>query len=247
MSQCTRREMLGTLGTLAAAGGWIGLTAAESLASPHEESAGGPRQYTLPPLPYDYDALEPHIDAQTMRLHHDRHHAGYVRGLNAALADLAAVRNDGSPEALARIRALTDALAFNGSGHLLHTVFWKNMKPGGGGEPSGDLARLIRRDFGGFDRFRTHFATAAKKVQGSGWGILAWEPLSRRLLVLGAEKHQNLTMWGCVPLLVIDVWEHAYYLKYQNNRGAYVEAFFNVINWDNVAERLEQAHELTLT
>lgn len=245
MQSVSRREMLGSLGTLAVAGGWIGLTPDEVVAQESGGSGKALREYSLPPLGYDYDALEPHIDAQTMQLHHDKHHAGYARKLNKALKGLDAVRQKGGSGEFARIRTLTDALAFNGSGHVLHTVFWKNMKKHGGGQPTGSLARMLDRDFGSFDRFVKHYSKAAGTVQGSGWGILAWEPLSRRLLVFGAEKHQNLTMWGSVPLLVTDVWEHAYYLKYQNQRGKYVAAFWNVIDWDNVAERLSQAMRLT--
>ncbi|MEK6676490.1 MAG: superoxide dismutase [Planctomycetota bacterium] len=240
-----RREVLGTLGTLAAAGGWIGLTGSETRAAEPAASAT-PKEYTLPPLPYAADALEPHIDAQTMTLHHDKHHKSYVDGLNAALAGLEAARKSGKPEDLDKVRGLTDALAFNGSGHLLHVVFWSNMKKDGGGEPKGALAQSIARDFGDFKAFQAHFSTASTRVQGSGWGILAWEPLSARLIVLSAEKHQNLTMFGCVPLLVLDVWEHAYYLKYQNKRPDYVAAFWNTINWDNVGERLSQAMKLTM-
>ncbi|MCK6455751.1 MAG: superoxide dismutase [Phycisphaerae bacterium] len=245
MKAINRREMMGSLGTLAAAGGWIGLTQNEAVAG--ETSTDGPlREYVLPPLPYDYDALEPHIDHQTMQLHHDKHHAAYVKGLNEAIAGLEAVRKSGSPDDLAKVRGLTDSLAFNGSGHLLHTVFWGNMKKGGGGEPKGALARQIERSFGSYSAFRAHFDAAATKVQGSGWGLLAWEPLSARLIVLAAEKHQNLTMFGCVPLLVLDVWEHAYYLKYQSDRTAYVKAFWNIIHWDNVDQRLSGAMKLTL-
>lgn len=242
MTQPSRRELLGTLGTLAAAGGWIGLTADEALASAAD---GAPREYALPPLPYAYDALDPHIDAQTMKLHHDIHHAGYVKGLNDALAGLAAARKGGTPEDLAKVRGLTDNLAFNGSGHVLHTVFWKNMKKGGGGDPTGDLAKAIDRDFGSFAALQAHFNQAATTVQGSGWGILAWEPLSGRMLVSASTKHQNETVWGSVPLLVLDVWEHAYYLKYQNRRADYVKAFWNVIDWSNVAERLSMARSLS--
>lgn len=246
MSQTTRREMLGTLGTLAVAGGWIGLNADESLA---QAAGGGPaavKEYALPPLGYAPDALEPHIDKETMLLHHDKHHAAYVKGLNEAIAGLATARKGGTPEDLAKVRGLTDSLAFNGSGHLLHVIFWKGMKKGGGGQPKGELAQMIDRDFGNFAAFMAHFNTAAQTVQGSGWGILAWEPLSARLIVLGAEKHQNATMFGCVPLLCVDVWEHAYYLRYQNRRADYVKAFGNVIDWANVAERLNQAMKLTM-
>jgi Fe-Mn family superoxide dismutase len=245
MQELNRRQVLGTLGTLAAAGGWIGLTPDEVQAQPGESAAAKPREYTLPPLPYAADALEPHIDAQTMTLHHGKHHKSYVDGLNAALAGLDAVRKSGSPEDLEKIRGLTDSLSFNGSGHTLHTVFWSNMKKGGGGEPSGSLAQLVQRDFGNFKGFQAHFSSASTKVQGGGWGILAWEPLSSRLIVLAVEKHQNMTVFGCVPLLVLDVWEHAYYLKYQNKRADYVAAFWNVINWENVAERLGTAMKLT--
>jgi Fe-Mn family superoxide dismutase len=237
--------MLGSLGTLAAAGGWIGLTTEESIAAVTQGGGAGgggePVTYSLPPLDYAFDALTPHIDAQTMELHHDKHHAGYVKGLNAALTALEGASKSGSYD---EVRALTDAVAFNGSGHVLHTVFWKNMKKGGGGAPSGALSAQIDRSFGSFSRFEAHFSAAAGKVQGSGWGILAYEPLGRRLLVLEAEKHQNHTMWGVVPLLVLDVWEHAYYLNYQNRRGDYVKAFWNVVDWDNVAQRLALAQRL---
>ncbi len=246
MSDLSRRTMLGSLGSLAVAGGWIGLTSDEAVAEPVNAGDSAAREYNLPPLDYAPDALQPHIDGQTMTLHHDKHHAAYVKGLNEAIQGLAAARQAATPESLARVRALTDSLAFNGSGHVLHTVFWKNMKKGGGGEPKGDLATSINRDFGSFSAFQAQFNQAAKTVQGSGWGILGWEPLSGRLLVFGAEKHQNYTMWGTVPLLVLDVWEHAYYLKYMNNRGGYVDAFWNIIDWDNVAQRLSLAAKLTM-
>ena len=245
MDEINRRQMLGTLGGLAVAGGWIGLDTSETVAAPSEDTESGkPKEYILPALPYDYDALEPHIDAKTMMLHHDKHHAGYVKGLNKTLAELAVVCKSGSADA-SQVRSLTDELAFNGSGHVLHAVFWKNMAKDGGGAPSGTLARLIDRDFGDVTRMKAQLSAASKKVQGSGWGVLAWEPLSGRMLVLAAEKHQNWTMWGSVPLLVLDVWEHAYYLKYQNDRGGYINAFWNVVNWGNVAERLEAARKLT--
>ncbi|MBE0644420.1 MAG: superoxide dismutase [Bacteroidetes bacterium] len=193
--------------------------------------------YTLSPLPYAYDALEPSIDAQTMRLHHDIHHAGYVKGLNAALASMAEARAKGD---YALIDRLAQKAAFHGSGHILHEVFWKNMAPAGtGGPPAGALLKQIEKDFGSVSAMQAQFAQTAKTVEGSGWGILAYEPLGRRLVILQAEKHQNLTQWGAVPLLVCDVWEHAYYLKYQNKRGDYVDAFFNVVNWNDVAMRFD--------
>jgi len=195
-------------------------------------------EYVLPPLPYAYNALEPYIDEQTMRLHHDKHHAGYVKGLNASLAKLKAARDAGD---YSQVQILSDKVAFNGSGHFLHSIFWQNMSPKGGGEPRGKLAKAINMNFGSFAKFKAHFIAAASKVEGSGWGILACEPVAEKLFILQAEKHQNLTAWGVVPLLVVDVWEHAYYLKYQNRRGDYVKAFFNVINWDDVARRLKMA------
>ncbi|HED03541.1 MAG TPA: superoxide dismutase [Candidatus Fraserbacteria bacterium] len=195
-------------------------------------------KYELPPLPYDYAALEPHIDEQTMRLHHDKHHQAYVNGANAALEKLEKMRQSGD---YAAIKAVLRDLAFNASGHLLHSIFWPNMSPQGGAEPQGSLAEKISHDFGSFADFKAQFSAAAGGVEGSGWGILAYEPNSDQLLTLQAEKHQNLTAQGARPLLVLDVWEHAYYLKYQNNRGAYIEAFWNVVNWLDVAARLEAA------
>ncbi len=197
--------------------------------------------HQLPPLPYDYDALEPYIDEQTMHLHHDVHHNGYVKGLNAAEAKLAAAREAGD---FALIKHLERDAAFHGSGHFLHALFWPNMAPagnGGGGKPAGALAAQIEKDFGSFDAFKAQFVAASTAVEGSGWGILAWQPAGKQLVILTAEKHQNLTQWGVTPLLVLDVWEHAYYLKYQNKRGEYVKNFFNIINWGDVAQRLAAA------
>ncbi|MFC1628284.1 superoxide dismutase [Gemmatimonadota bacterium] len=194
-------------------------------------------EFELLPLPYAYDALEPVIDAQTMQLHHDIHHAGYVRGLNRALAGLAGKR--GSQDTVG-IKDLSRALSFHGSGHFLHTLFWQNMGPEGGGDPPGGLRQAIERDFGTVASFRSEFTAAASQVEGSGWGILAWHPTADRLLILEAEKHQNLTVWGAIPILVLDVWEHAYYLSYQNRRGDYVKAWWDVVNWDDVAQRFDR-------
>ena len=195
-------------------------------------------RYQLPPLPYAYDALEPHIDEQTMHLHHDLHHKGYVDGLNKALDMLAAARESGD---FGLVKHWEREAAFHGSGHFLHSIFWENMGPQKGGEPQGALRQQIDKDFGSFEAMRKQFSAAATAVEGSGWAMLVWEPGAGQLEVLTAEKHQNLTQWGVVPLLVLDVWEHAYYLKYQNRRAAYVEAFWNVVNWDDVAERLAVA------
>jgi Fe-Mn family superoxide dismutase len=198
--------------------------------------------HELPPLPYAYDALEPYIDAQTMRLHHDIHHAGYVKGLNTAEERLAQAREASD---FALIKHWSREAAFHGSGHLLHSIFWPNMIAASAAKsaPEGALAEAIDRDFGSFDAFKAQFKAASNAVEGSGWGILAYRPADDSLVVLTAEKHQNLTQWGVIPLLVLDVWEHAYYLKYQNRRGEYVENFFNIINWDDVAKRYESARK----
>jgi Fe-Mn family superoxide dismutase len=196
--------------------------------------------HELPALPYAYDALEPYIDEQTMRLHHDIHHAGYVKGLNNAEAKLQEARAAGD---FALIKHWSREAAFHGSGHLLHSIFWPNMIAASEAKaaPKGALAEAIERDFGSFDAFKAQFIAASGAVEGSGWGILAYRPADDALVILTAEKHQNLTQWGVVPLLVLDVWEHAYYLKYQNRRGEYVKNFFNIINWDDVAGRYEKA------
>jgi superoxide dismutase, Fe-Mn family len=193
--------------------------------------------HTLPPLDYPYEGLEPHIDAQTMHLHHDIHHKAYVDGLNNAEAKLAEAREKGD---FALVKHWSREEAFHGSGHFLHAIFWKNMKPNGGGEPTGALADAIKRDFGSFDAFKAQFLAAANAVEGSGWAILACQcNAGDKLVILQSEKHQNLTQWGVEPLLVLDVWEHAYYLKYQNKRAEYTKAFMNVINWDDVAARFK--------
>ena len=201
--------------------------------------------YQLPPLPYGYADLEPHIDAQTVKLHHDVHHAGYVKGANAAIAELERIRRTGG-DAIAQIRAVTDALTFNLCGTLLHNLYWKCMKREGGGDPPAASAagKMIVRDFGSVDAFRAQFSAAAAQVQGSGWGVLVYEPTAQRLLVLAAEKHQNWSAWGAVPLLAVDVWEHAYYLKYQNKRTDYIKAFLQVVNWETVEQQLALAQKL---
>jgi Fe-Mn family superoxide dismutase len=197
--------------------------------------------HELPPLPYDYNALEPYIDEQTMHLHHDIHHKAYVDGLNNAEKKLAEARAAGD---YALVKHWSREAAFHGSGHFMHALFWPNMAPagkGGGGEPTGALAEQIKKDFGSFDAFKKHYSAAAVAVEGSGWAVLAWQPQGNQLVILQSEKHQQLTQWGVVPLLVLDVWEHAYYLKYQNKRAAYVEAWWNVVNWADVAARLAKA------
>ena len=197
--------------------------------------------HRLPPLPYPYNALQPHIDETTMRIHHDKHHQSYVDGLNKAELKLEEARKTGNFEL---VKHWERELAFHGAGHYLHTLFWNTMNPKGGGAPKGELAQQIKKDFGSFDRFKKHFSEAADKVEGGGWAILVWSPRSHRLEILQAEKHQNLSQWDVVPLLPLDVWEHSYYLKHQNNRKAYINDWWNVVYWPEAEERFRQAKKL---
>jgi len=225
-----RRELFKSLGLGALAFSVGALTTDTASAQP--ASKGGP--YKLPHLPYGYDALAPAIEEKILRVHHDKHHAGYVRGLNQTLAALEKARQAGD---MSGIRTLSRNLAFHGSGHVLHTLYWNSMRPGAATQPAGALRKAVERDFGSVDKFTAQFAAAAKAVEGSGWAILVHEPMGSRLLVLQVQNHQNLTIWGAVPLMVCDVWEHAYYLQYANNRGAYVDAFCKIIDWPAVAKR----------
>ncbi len=197
--------------------------------------------HRLPPLPYAYDALEPYIDEKTMRIHHDIHHQSYVDGLNKAEKKLEEARKSGDFEL---VKHWKRELAFNGAGHYLHTIFWNIMNPRGGGEPGGELAQQIKNYFGSFDRFKKQFTEAADKVEGGGWAILVWSPRSHRLEILQAEKHQNLSQWDVVPLLTLDVWEHAYYLKHQNKRKDYINDWWKVVYWPEVADRFKHASKL---
>ena len=191
-------------------------------------------KYQLPKLPYAYNALEPYYDEQTVRLHHDVHHQAYVDGLNNAVAKLAAAREKGD---LSLVKHWERELAFHGSGHILHALFWESMKPNGGGPATGKIAQMIERDFGSFEKFQKQFSAAAIVVEGSGWALLCCNPSSGKLGILTAEKHQDLAIWGCKPILALDVWEHAYYLKYQNRRAAWVEAWWNLVDWEGVNNR----------
>lgn len=195
------------------------------------------KRYTLPDLPYKYNSLEPQISEEIMRLHHDKHHLAYVNGANAALDKLEKARQTGF--AGVDVRGIERDLAFHGSGHSLHTIFWNNMIQGGG-KPGGVIADKINQDFGKFDSLKEQLGNAAKQVEGSGWGILAYEPISDQLVTLQAEKHNDLTIQGVTPLLVVDVWEHAYYLQYKNDRPSYVDAWWNVVNWGDVEKRLSK-------
>lgn len=194
--------------------------------------------YTLPDLPYDYSALAPHISARIMELHHSKHHQAYVTGANTALEQLAEARDAGN---LANINKLEKDLAFNLGGHINHSVFWENMSPDGGGEPDGALAESLTENFGSLDGFRAQFAAAAMGVQGSGWSVLAWDSVGARPVIFQVFDQQGNVPLGVTPLLQLDVWEHAYYLDYQNVRADYVKAFWEVVNWADVQQRFDRA------
>ena len=201
------------------------------------------KPYVLPDLGYDYSALEPHLSARVLELHHDKHHKAYVDGVNATLEKLAEAR---AADELGTIVGLQKTLAFNLSGHVLHTLLWKNLNPRGGDRPTGELAAAIDDHFGSFDAFRNQLSKSAASVQGSGWGALTWEPLGERLFVEQIYDHQGNVGQGGVPLLVIDAWEHAYYLQYENRRADYVDAIWNVIDWADVAARFGSARRAVL-
>jgi Fe-Mn family superoxide dismutase len=194
----------------------------------------------LPPLPYAYDALEPYIDKETLTIHHDKHHAAYVNGFNTAMKKLEEARASGD---YSLIKHWSREFAFNGSGHVLHSLYWLNMSPKGG-EPKGDLLEALKKSFGSLEQSKKQFVAATTGVEASGWGVLAYEPYMGNLVILQAEKHQDLTIWGVCPLLVCDVWEHAYYLKYQNRRAEYVDNFMKIINWEEVAGRYSKVKGL---
>lgn len=196
-------------------------------------------QHQLPPLPYPTNALEPVIGQATLKIHHDKHHKAYVEGLNIAEVKLAEARQKNNYEF---IKHWERELAFNGSGHILHSIYWTIMAPLGlGGQPGPHTQYYINSYFGNFNNFKEQFKNATEKVEASGWGILTWQPTWRRLEILQSEKHQNLTQWSGIPILVCDVWEHAYYLDYQNERKRYIASWWNLINWHEVERRLLSA------
>jgi Fe-Mn family superoxide dismutase len=197
--------------------------------------------YTLPDLPYDPGALEPHISGRIMELHHDKHHAAYVKGANTALEKLDDARTKGD---FSQLNLLEKNLAFHVSGHVLHSLFWTNLSPDGGGEPTGDVADLIGAGFGGFDAFRQQMTEAAATVQGSGWALASWEPVAGRIVVQQVYDHQGNHGQGTIPLLAIDAWEHAYYLQYLNAKGDFFDAIWHVVNWVDVGDRLKAAQRL---
>jgi Fe-Mn family superoxide dismutase len=199
------------------------------------------KSYTLPPLPYDYSALAPSISQDQLTLHHTKHHQGYVNGVNALLEKFEKARKEKSDF---DIKATAKELSFHIGGYRLHNLFWQNMAPagkGGGGTPGGDLSAAIDAEFGDFARFRKEFTTAASGVEGSGWAALSYCPEIERLMIMQIEKHNVNVFPGYPLLMVLDVWEHAYYLDYRNDRGKFVEAFWNIVNWDEIARRLGAA------
>jgi Fe-Mn family superoxide dismutase len=198
--------------------------------------------YALPDLPYDYAALEPYISGRIMELHHGRHHATYVKGANTAIEQLAEARDQ---ETFGSLTTLEKNLAFHLGGHVNHTVFWPNMSPDGGDKPNGELAAAIDEFFGSFDAFRAHFEANALAVQGSGWSILTWDMVAQRMYVIQLYDHQGNVPVCMVPLLLLDMWEHAYYLQYQNNKADFVKAWWNIVNWADVQSRYERARTQT--
>ena len=199
--------------------------------------------YSLPDLPYDYGALEPHYSAEVLELHHDKHHAAYVKGANTALEKLDAARSSDDFDAIV---GLQKSLAFNVSGHVMHSLFWKNLSPDGGGKPEGELAAAIDEFFGDFEAFKAQLSAVTTSIQGSGWGALAWEPVGQRLIVEQVYDHQGNVGNGSGPILVIDAWEHAFYLQYKNVKADYVEAIWNIVHWADVAERFDRVRGFQL-
>ena len=193
------------------------------------------------PLPYNETFLEPYMDAETLQLHHKYHHGGAVTLANK---DLEMIKKAVAENNTETVDYWTKKLSYHFSSHVLHTIFWTNLT-NKKTAPKGDLLKRIEKSFGSADQLKKYIAATAKNVDGNGWGILAYQPYSESLTILQCENHEKLTQWGAVPLLVIDVWEHAYYLKYKNKRGDFVDALFNIINWDNVADRLNTALKLT--
>ena len=198
--------------------------------------------YTLPELPYDYAALEPHISAKIMELHHDKHHKTYVDGANTALEKLEAARD---ADDFGAVNKLEKDLAFHLGGHTNHTVFWNNLSGDGGGEPEGELQAAIAEHFGGFGKFQSHFSQNATAIQGSGWSVLAWDSVGSRLNIFQLFDQQGNIPVGTHPILMLDMWEHAFYLDYLNVKADYVKAFWNIVNWQDAQARFDAAKAQT--
>lgn len=201
--------------------------------------------YELPPLSYDYSALEPHIDTETMKLHHDKHHGTYVANLNGAIEKHPELGKHTPEDLLRNLSEVPEdvrtVVRNNGGGHVNHTMFWNIMKPNGGGEPTGNIAGQIKKDFGAFDAFKKHFNETTAKQFGSGWGWLVWD--AGKLKVITTPNQDSPFSQGFFPILGNDVWEHAYYLKYQNRRPEYLAAWWNTVNWDEINKRFERAQK----
>lgn len=232
--ELTRRNFIQTAGSLGT------LAAISSMVNPIESLSQDSTQvkstiHKLPELPYKYDALEPHIDSKTVEIHHTKHHNAYVVGLNKAEEELAKARASGN---MTLVDYWTKKSSFHGAGHFLHTLYWYTMAPNAGGQPKGKLAEKIKESFGSFDVFKSQLQTTAQTVEGSGWAVLGYRTEDKLLYIYQAEKHENLAPWNVVPILALDVWEHAYYLKYQNKRADYITAWWNVVNWDAVEKNL---------
>ncbi|MFP4528003.1 MAG: superoxide dismutase [Candidatus Kapaibacterium sp.] len=231
-----RRQFLTAAGAMAVATAASGAFPEPASA---QDKSGGYANHKLPPLPYDYNALEPVIDETTLRTHHDIHHQGYVNGLNNAEEQLAIARVKGD---FSMVDYWSQKSAFHGGGHTLHSLYWKSMSPDGGGMPTGKIAEAISKSFGTFDKFKQQFSAAAKSVEGSGWAILAARPGDDTLLVFQVENHQKQIPPNIMPIMAIDVWEHAYYLKYMNKRGDYVDKWWDIANWEQ-AEQCMMRHK----
>lgn len=199
-------------------------------------------KYTLPELTYDYAALEPSISARIMELHHSKHHAAYVAGANTALDQLAEAREKND---FTWVNKLQKDLAFHLSGHINHSIFWKNLAPTNADRADGELSAAINEFFGSFEAFQAHFNAAAMGIQGSGWAFLAWDSVGEKLIIEQLYDQQSNVATGSIPLLMLDMWEHAFYLDYQNVKGDYVKAFWSIINWADVAERFDAARTKT--
>lgn len=248
-----RRNFLFLLGAgtgAVALGAWrsSGLIGAPQAAYPDRggrtDVAQNTGPFSLPPLPYAYNALQPHIDAQTMRFHHDKHHATYVKNLNAAIANYPDLKNRSAEQLLRNINSvpadIRTTVRNNGGGHVNHTMFWNIMKPNGGGQPTGAIASAIQQNFGSFEEFKKQFNQAGEKRFGSGWAWLVRTP-GGNLQVISTPNQDSPLMEGNYPIMGNDVWEHAYYLKYQNRRADYLNAWWNVVNWDEINKRFQQA------
>lgn len=196
--------------------------------------------FQLAPLPYNTNFLEPYMDEETVNLHYAFHHGGAVKGANKDLTMIQKALNENNLET---IDYWTKKLSYHSSSHILHSIFWTNLT-NQKSTPKGDLLRQIEKDFGSYEKLQAYLSKTSKDLDGVGWGILGYHPHTKKLIIMQCENHEKLTQWGVIPLLVLDVWEHAYYLKYRNRRTEFVDALFSIINWDNVAERFDKARKI---